>query len=118
MTDPVDTEALRAIAQGFDAKGWVNNADHCRAAADELERLRSNEDVTARGVEFMDGVHQGDQERLTRLLRAAEATVVAFGRDRERLHAVIENAPHMDSCRMSYISTYPNARCTCWKADA
>lgn len=45
MSDPVNTDALRAIAAGFDAKGWVNNAQHCRAAADEVDRLRAELDA-------------------------------------------------------------------------
>lgn len=113
MTDPVDTDALRArrsawqeyaaetpnldssgprrVEQhiGFDA-GWD-------AAADEVDRLRDR---------AVDDARNRERLRVDFNARAAEAS---------RLRSVIESAPHGRACRWLYATSQS---CTCWKADA
>jgi hypothetical protein len=57
----------------------------------------------SRGVRWLTGSTSG-------MLSAAADEV-------DRLRASLDAAPHSEHCQMSYLSTYPNARCTCWKAE-
>lgn len=47
----------------------------------------------------------------------ARSALFAAATEIDRLRAVIENAPHMESCRRFYLSP-PSAKCTCWKTEA
>lgn len=98
-TDPVDTDALRRLAYDVE-HGWdTETGPSLRAAADELDRLRglfTAEDAFSRA----------------RIGRADDA--------RDRLRAVIENAPHAEWCASSpdlRIPSDPMGKCDCWKAD-
>ncbi|WP_141693407.1 hypothetical protein [Curtobacterium sp. UCD-KPL2560] len=42
------------------------------------------------------------------------AGVLELGAELDRLRAVIESAPHLNSCRMFDPAS---RKCTCWKAD-
>lgn len=111
MTDPVDTDALRALVNqhnDLDPLGhqmWELAArSSLRAAADEVGRLRVR-------CEHLDGEHEQ--------VKANRDQIIV---DYQRLRAVIENAPHDADC---WLLEDPDEgvlpshrRCTCWKADA
>lgn len=114
MTDPVDTDALRAKARAVGRKYRSPLAAEIEcdtlAAADEVDRLRTAltdaDDRLALGVLVnLDGEQFVDHPVMQML---AERN--------ERLHAVIENAPHHWKCRWDGVNV--NDVCTCWKADA
>jgi hypothetical protein len=107
MTDQIDTDALREVVL---ERSSVLNMDEVAivdAAADEMDRLRKELDKAV--WDSREATNTAEYER-----RRAEK----YERELDQLREVIEDAPHMESCRMSYLSTYPTARCTCWKADA
>jgi len=93
MTDPVDTDALRAMA----AAGDYNMGPFAVAAADEVDRLRE-----AQGGEAW-------------FHKAMEART-----ERNRLRTVIENAPHAAECEQWDLEPRTghalSEHCTCWKA--
>lgn len=130
MSDQVDTDALPPEADatpdeafelgevhGYD-KGY---ADGFRAAADEVDRLRADRDSWQRRAG--DLYDEWDQQvQLASALRNSRDTWKRLANDERdltnRLRAIIADAPHMESCQMSYLSSYPKARCSCWKAEA
>jgi hypothetical protein len=107
MTDPVDTDALRAVAAEMDNDDWTDwssteahvNGEKVAAAADEVDRLRDR---------AVDDAKDREQLRVDFNARSAEAS---------RLRAVIENAPHDSGCdmRLSEAIRIPEDKCTCWK---
>lgn len=108
MTDPVNTDALRAWAD--DARDIANRggngpnmlllcASNLTAAADEIDRLRA--DVKASAT-----MHE-------------QARVLADSalKQRDALRAVIEDAPHDKSCLRAWeAGRVMDVDCTCWKA--
>lgn len=107
MTDPVDTDALRKIADELSTA--ISDPYDCepllRAAADEVDRLRSElssarlyRDAWKSGMEVA-----GDQYMHTK-------------QENKRLRAAIENAPHADWCMIHALIKYDRI-CNCWKAD-
>lgn len=124
MTDPVDTDALRARADDDDALGYPEAAALQRATADELDRLRARvaeleQDASRLLRAAADEVDRlraelGTQQRVdVDLKRAADM----FLNENERLRAWIENAPHALGCAAGH-SVAAVGSCTCWKADA
>lgn len=105
MSDPVDTDVLRAWNAGrADEKLFSMVA----AAADEVDRLRAAlkdaDNRLALGVLVnLDGEQFVDHPVMQML---AERN--------ERLRSVIENAPHAYECFADFA---PGSECTCWKAD-
>lgn len=73
MTDPVNTDALRAVASTLHSKAF----HLMNAAADEVDRLRAYEAYNEHSAEWW------------------EAQV-------ESLRSLIENAPHDYNCRSNY----------------
>lgn len=97
MTDPVDTDALRA-------QQWQDVdelAEWATVAADEVDRLRlSDSNATHQRDQLADALRHSDNEN-------------------DRLRAVIENAPHGWECAQeTYDGHDDSIACTCWKADA
>lgn len=110
MTDPVNTNALRTFALRNQASNiradateaeqdWLEVAESLEAAADEVDRLRA-------GIVHM--VPDYTVPQFSRILR-----------DRDRLRAVIADAPHDEECHWSTLMNYDELySCTCWKAEA
>ncbi|WIB25866.1 hypothetical protein [Curtobacterium sp. MCSS17_015] len=105
---PEQMRALAARAEqsatGYDtiANGWIDEAEAAlRVAPDELDRRLAGENWFHKCMES-----RGESNRL---------------------RAVIENAPHTNSCHTNRVyptaveivdGTWNGAQCTCWKADA
>ncbi len=96
MSDPVDTDALRALStiQWSRLMDWASEAEQgLIAAADEVDRLRTESAAwSAQAIETAEVLGK---------------TGIEVG----RLRAVIENAPHEEDCPAEY-------GCTCWKVGA
>lgn len=111
MTDPVDTDALRGVTRNEGL--WEAEALLITAAADEVDRLR---DALVEARAASDGYSQALSEH-------HEQGILNEGRlqqERDRLRAVIENAPH-DTVVCTFWwsrNTVEPMPCTCWKADA
>lgn len=98
MTDPVDTDALRDMANDNLRIGtWHGQVTAALyAAADEVDRLRHVRD-------------------------AWKSSTEENSRKYQDLRSVIENAPHgfsQDGRQCELLWSGRNAKCTCWKADA
>ncbi|WIA95783.1 hypothetical protein [Curtobacterium sp. MCBA15_004] len=101
MTDPVETDALRAPTADDirEEIGWAETGPWTEI----------NEAVKARVA--------ARQEVFDRWLKAHDAAVAD---QVDRLRTVIENAPHGDSCLWPHGDAHPDAQgsfCDCWKAD-
>jgi uncharacterized small protein (DUF1192 family) len=99
VTDKVDTDALR------DKAIWLLHVDEkfaqtvITAAADEIDRLRADLKASA-------AMHE--QARAL-----AQSTMI----ERDRLRAMISDAPHVRRCRVWNPLPSKPVACTCWKAD-
>jgi hypothetical protein len=115
MTDPVDTEALRAMA----AAGDYNMGPFAVAAADEVDRLREQlaaaEDNALTHAQDA-GRFETEVDRLRAAWEEAEVARSAATAYGERLRAVIENAPHDARCTVRWGKRF-GYFCTCWKAE-
>lgn len=124
ITDPVDTDALRRDARVL-APGFPGVEQRLNAAADEVDRLRATSNEHAAHARRMnqrnaksEGLHQAEKyrrERVEQKIDRRNLRLRELEHDIEVLRAVIENAPHMNSCRMFDPA---DRKCTCWKADA
>lgn len=101
MSDPVDTDALRDLSAWLYKESQAGKSAFVREAADQIDGLRAH------------NAHMASEHSA---VKANEEHVVG---ELQRLHAVIENAPHEPDCLTHWNAPgYDVKPCTCWKASA